>query len=428
MSNKIIDQYLTARDNGERINAPRVKFTNAMIGLLPTKPYDYAIGEASVPGLSVRVRKDTGNKTFEVVKKVNGRTARSKVCALGERPYAKGDESVIVSARSIIAKMDRGITRSKEKTQARIEAVAEARKALTLWEACNNYIHDKVRALNTTRGYERFRDTHLAEWHFRQLAAITEDDIECLFDDITEETGPVAANNVIRFFRAVWKHHRRKYRLGDAPTIIFTEEGDNIKSWNSENRRTRYIHREELKPWWGATEQLRTDYVGNGDLAADYLQFALLTGLRRREITGLKWEDISRRRKTFTIHDNKSKRPHTLPLTSMLEAILDRHEGEARPFQIEEPKRFIAQVVDWSEVPFSTHDLRRTYLSHAAAVGISMPVLKALVNHSRTSDVTDGYIQINEDLLRDSMGKIQNYILTHSGMINNVTPVERANG
>jgi len=233
---------------------------------------------------------------------------------------------------------------------------------------------------------------------------------------------------VIRFFRAVWKHHRRKYRLGDAPTIIFTEEGDNIKSWNSENRRTRYIHREELKPWWVATEQLRTDYVGNGDLAADYLQFALLTGLRRREITGLKWEDISRRRKTFTIHDNKSKRPHTLPLTAMLEAILDRHEGEPRPFQIEEPKRFIAQVVDWSEVPFSTHDLRRTYLSHAAAVGISMPVLKALVNHSRTSDVTDGYIQIDEDLLRDSMGKIQNYILTHSGMINNVTPVERANG
>ena len=118
MSSKIISQYLTARDNGERINAPRVKFTNAMIDQLPTKPYDYAIGEASVPGLSVRIRKDTGNKTFEVVKKVNGRTARSKVCALGERPYAKGDESVIVTARSIIAKMDRGITRSKEKAQA----------------------------------------------------------------------------------------------------------------------------------------------------------------------------------------------------------------------------------------------------------------------------------------------------------------------
>ena len=121
MSNKIISQYLTARDDGEHINAPRVKLTSAMIDGLPTKPYDYAIGELSVPGLSVRVRKDTGSKTFEVVKKVNGRTARSKVCALGERPYAKGDESVIVAARAIIAKMDKGITRSKEKASRGLE-------------------------------------------------------------------------------------------------------------------------------------------------------------------------------------------------------------------------------------------------------------------------------------------------------------------
>ena len=75
------------------------------------------------------------------------------------------------------------------------------------------------------------------------------------------------------------------------------------------------------------------------------------------------------------------------------------------PFCSEEPKKFIATVAEWSDVPFSTHDLGRTFLSHATAVNISLPVQKELVNHSRKNDVTDGYIQIDPDTLRDAAEK-----------------------
>jgi integrase len=428
MSEAILE-YLEAKDVAPpeaKITSPAVKLTQAIIDSLPTKPYDYQIREITVPSLRVRVRKDSGNKIFEIHKKVNGRPTTAPICRNGQAPYSKGDESVLVRARAMIAEMDRGVTPARKKLEARAAAVKEAREALTLQEACDNYINAKDRAKNTTKGYERFRDNHLIGLHRYQLATITEDDVEELFDEITDETGPVAANNVLRFFRAVWKHHRRRYGLGDSPTIIFTAEGDNIKSWNAESRRTRYVHREELKPWWEATERLRKEYVGDGELAADYLQFAMLTGLRRREITGLKWEDINRRRKTFLIAENKSKRPYAVPLTQDLVDILDRREGEPRPFNIEEPKRFITQVAEWSQVPFSSHDLRRTYLSHATAVGIPMSVQKALVNHSRKSDVTDGYIQIDEDVMREAMDKIQTYILSHAGQIKTVTPIRGA--
>jgi len=424
MSKEIIE-YLTAKDANPkaRVTSPAVKLTQAIIDSLPTKPYDYQVRELTVPSLRVRVRKKSGNKIFEIHKKVNGRATTAPICRNGQAPYSKGDESVLVRARSMIAELDKGETPSMKKAKARAEAQAKARESLTIKDACDNYIKAKVRAHSTTKNYQRFRDNHLKNWQKKQLVSIIEDDIEELFDSITDSAGPVAANNVVRFFRAVWKHHRRKYGLGDSPTIIFTEEGDNIKSWNSEQRRTRYVHREELKPWWEATERLRKKYVGDGQLAADYLQFALLTGLRRREITGLKWEDINRRRKTFLIAENKSKRPYAVPLTQALEDILDRREGGSRPFNIEEPKRFITQVTEWSMVPFSSHDLRRTYLSHATAVGIPMPVQKALVNHSRKSDVTDGYIQIDEDVMREAMDKIQAYILAHAGQIKAVTPI-----
>lgn len=426
--NKAITDYLTAKDSGESSASPKVKLTEAIINSLPAKSYDYVIHEEIVPGLSVRVRKNTGNKSFQVVKKVSGRMSRGKVCTYGERPYSRGDESVLKAAQDLISQMNKGVTPAKRKAQAKQEALVQARRSLTLKEACSNYINAKVRAINTTKGYERLHDNHLKTWHTRQLASISEDDLKDLFDDITENTGPVAANNVIRFVRAVWKHHRRKYELGEPPTIIFTKEGDNLKSWNSEERRTRYVHREELSPWWKAVERLRADYIGDGELAADFLQFALLTGLRRREITGLKWEDINPRRGTFVITENKSKRPYTLPLTEALKTILHSREGETRPFQIEEPKKFITQVSLWSEVPFSTHDLRRSYLSHATSVGIPMSVQKALVNHSRKSDITDGYIQLDEGVLHDAMVRIQTYILNHAGKTKNVIRLEAQNG
>ena len=423
MSPKIINQYLAVKDSGQSQNAPKVKLTEAIIKSLPIKPYDYQIGESTVPSLFVRVR-TSGSKSFYIVRKVDGRMSRAKVCTYGERPYTQGKESVLVKARAMIAKMDAGVTPTKEKAVRRVKAAQEASLATTVKDACTNYINGKARALNTTKGYERFRDNHLTNWHSRQLSSVTEDDIADLFDDISERVGPVAANNVVRFFRAVWKFHRRKLNLGDCPTIIFTAEGDSVKQWNTEDRVKRYVAEQELTPWWDATERLRRDYGGDGDLAADYLQFVLLTGLRRREVSNLKWEDINTRRKSFVITDNKSNREHIVSITPALEDILQRRRGESRPFNIVDPKKFITQVAKWSGVPFSTHDLRRTFLSHATTVGVPMPVLKELVNHSRKIDVTDGYIQIADRVKRESLVMIQNYLLKQAGQTKNIVSLK----
>lgn len=425
MTKSMIQEFLSQKDLGLRSVSPKIKLTQAIVDWLPTKPYEYSISDVKIPSLSVRVRAKTGNKTFYVVRKVNGKVIRSKISANGERPLSVGNESVFAEARVLISEIYAGITPASKKAAAREAAVQAEKLATTLEQACTSYIRAKTRAVNTTKGYERFRDNHLSHWHTYQLASITEDDIADLHDEITEETGGVAANNVVRFFRAVWKFHKRRLKLGDCPTIIFTKEGDNLKSWNPEDRRTRYVAKEELKPWWEATERLREEYTGDGDLAADYLQFAMLTGLRRREITQIKWEDINQRRRTFLIPENKSKRPYAVPVTDALQAILDRRIGNTQPFNIEEPKKFITKVAEWSDVPFSTHDLRRTFLSHATAVNISLPVQKELVNHSRKNDVTDGYIQIDSDTLRNAAEKVQLFILSWSGKVSKVVSLKR---
>lgn len=410
MSKAVIEQYLRDRNAGVKVTKPVVKLNQALIDWLPVSDKEYSIGEALVPSLVVRVRPISGSKTFYVVRKVNGKVVRSRICNNYERPYSQGSSSVLAVAKKVIVELQEGITPAVKKQQRERERLEEKKLSKTVEQACTEYINARSIKKNTVEGYERFRDKHLSVWSAITLHSITEDDVADLHDEITEEVGPVAANNVLKFFRSVWNFHKRKLGLGESPTIIFTKEGGNVKSWNPEMRRTRYVSKEELGIWWEATEKLRSNYDGDGELAADYLQFAILTGLRRREITSLSWDDINIRRQTFAIKDNKSKRPYSIPISSSLEQILERRRDCAKPFNLNDPKRFIKKVCEWSGVEFSSHDLRRTYLSHATAAGIPLPILKELVNHSRKNDVTEGYIQIDIDVLREASESIQVYI------------------
>jgi integrase len=69
--------------------------------------------------------------------------------------------------------------------------------------------------------------------------------------------------------------------------------------------------------------------------------------------------------------------------------------------RITDPRRQIVNVVAKSGVPFSPHDLRRTFASIVSRLGdrLSYYTTKRLLNH-RTSDVTQGYVQFDLEQLR----------------------------
>lgn len=76
-----------------------------------------------------------------------------------------------------------------------------------------------------------------------------------------------------------------------------------------------------------------------------------------------------------------------------------------------DPKKQIANVIKESGVNFSTHDLRRTFITIAESLDISAYALKRLLNHKMTNDVTAGYIITDVERLRAPMQKITDYIL-----------------
>jgi integrase len=76
-----------------------------------------------------------------------------------------------------------------------------------------------------------------------------------------------------------------------------------------------------------------------------------------------------------------------------------------------EPRRQMTKVTELTDIQFTVHDLRRTFITIAESLDIPAYALKRLLNHKMTSDVTAGYIITDVERLRKQMQLITDYIL-----------------
>ena len=74
------------------------------------------------------------------------------------------------------------------------------------------------------------------------------------------------------------------------------------------------------------------------------------------------------------------------------------------------PTKPIKAVIKTSGVEFSSHDCRRTFATIAEAVNLPLTMIKRLMNHVTTNDVTGGYIVTEEETLREAINKVADYI------------------
>jgi len=199
-----------------------------------------------------------------------------------------------------------------------------------------------------------------------------------------------------------------------------------VRAWHRAVRKNTLIKHYDLAPWYQAVMNLSNDSIApNREVVKDFLLLVLFTGLRRNEAAKLTWNRVDLRDKTIVIKDTKNHTDHTLPLTDFLYDLLTKRKAEAKTKYVfpnetntgymTDPKKQIANVIKESGVNFSTHDLRRTFITIAESLDISAYALKRLLNHKMTNDVTAGYIISDVERLRVPMQKITDYILYRIG-------------
>jgi integrase len=137
--------------------------------------------------------------------------------------------------------------------------------------------------------------------------------------------------------------------------------------------------------------------LGHDDFS-DIVRLLVLTGQRREEIGGLKWNEIDRSlgREMIVLGPDrtKNKRQHELPLSRQALAIIERRLAPkivSRQHRLGEfvfGRRFTAwskskEILDrrLSGTAWRLHDLRRSAATHMAELGVFPHIIEAVLNH-----------------------------------------------
>lgn len=379
--------------------------------------------DEALPGFALRITHG-GAKSFIVEKRINGRVRRQTLGRYGPLTV----EQARKEAQKVLGRIAAGADPIAE----RQEALA---RSVTLSEAFAAYLAArKDLKASTLKDYHQLMNTAFRDWQHRELAAITKDHIARRHAKLGEKS-PARANNAMRLLRAVYNFASYTYEDSHGQSL-FPENPvrrlNHTRAWYTVERRRTYLKRGDLPAWFEAAQNLRgEDADPNGQTVADYLLLLLFTGLRRGEAMQLRWKDVDFPGRALTIPDTKNHDPLILPLSDYVYGLLEerRELGEApwvfpgagpKGYLIE-PRRHIGKITAQSGVSFTLHDLRRTFITVAESLDISIYAIKRLVNHRMRNDVTAGYVVMDVERLREPMQKITDQLRALAG---DTTPAE----
>jgi integrase len=201
-----------------------------------------------------------------------------------------------------------------------------------------------------------------------------------LLERVAAASGPIAANRLRAALSALWTWGLRTGLIeADSNPVSFTLK-------QVEKPRERTLSDEELKAIWTATDG-GTDY-------SRIVRLCLLTGCRREEIGGLRWDEVNDDQLRIGTECMKGGVAHEVPLVPAIAGALPvRHEGicvfgrRGNGFSGWSKSKTALDAklanADYSLKPWTLHDLRRTFSTRLHDAGIEPVVVEALLAHKQ---------------------------------------------
>jgi integrase len=349
--------------------------------------------DAELRGFGVRASGKTNDRKYVVQRDLpNGKTRRITIGSVAEVSPAEAREA----AKDVLHDMRRGI-----------DPKAGRRGQATLRQTLESYLAARKDLRERSGEFYRGIERHLKDWLDLPLSSITADMVEKRHARVGKSTGTAAANGAMRTLRALWNFAAERHADMPANPVRILKRG-----WFPEPRRTRMVSAEKLPAFYRAVDDLPNK------VARDYLLLLLFTGLRRREAAALTWEDVFLKERVIRVPaaNTKAGRKLDLPMSTFVRDLLVARRAigrdkcvfpsNAESGHIEEPKFPLAMVAAKTRVRVSVHDLRRTFITVAESTDMMPWALKALVNHSIGSGVTEGYIQMTTERLREPAQRV----------------------
>lgn len=248
---------------------------------------------------------------------------------------------------------------------------------------------------------------------------VTKDDIIKILDNVVKRKARIMANRTLA-------HTRRFFNWCVERNLIPYSPAFKVAAPSKSISRNFVIADVELKEIWEVSSDVNQPF-------ASLIKFLFLTGQRRGEAASMKWTDIDKKKKLWTIprENNKSDREHIVPLSDMALSIIEDmpklgvyifSDTGKRPFEnFSRDKKIIDRAIDnkrearneHSMRAWRIHDIRRTLASGMAQLGVAPHVVEKLLNHSGgiISGVAAVYNRYEyQDEMRDAVDKWASHV------------------
>lgn len=349
---------------------PTLKLTKPLIDDLRPQATDQVYWDQSLRGFGLKVT-PAGRKVFIVMYRTTD-DRRLRKYTLG--PYGV---MTLISARTaaqkvLLARLD-GQDPAAEK-QARRRRPVGLEIGAVIQQYKLEYLEPREIGLETVRILNRIV---LPLWKGRQISSINRTDVRDCIEAIVQRGALAMAGRALTVIRAFFN-----WCIGRG--IVETSPCRGLIPPSSGRSRDRVLSDDEL------AAVLRTGMT-LPDPYGPIVMFLALTGQRRSEVAGMRWEELDLDKNLWTIpaRRTKTRRGHVVHLTPQMKALLpDRDEEQPLAFASAQGKTFqyfsamkkrhdaASGVKDWV-----LHDLRRTVATGMAALGVAPHVADKILNH-----------------------------------------------
>ena len=394
--------------------------------------------DSKTPGLGCRVT-PAGSKVFIFESRLNGATIRLKIGDV----RSVSIKAAKAAATQFKAQINQGIDPRAEKAERiaeaeakRIEAERADLPALVVWDAYINdrrgkwgaaNLHDHMRFADVggkpiTRGRKNGKDKTEQGILYGVLSLpLAKIDSEVVRAWLQTEVPrrPTMTALAYRLLRAFlnWCTERPEYKALAKPDACASRIArDELPKKAAKDD---CLQREQLPLWFEHVRKLQNP------VHSAYLQGLLLTGARREELLGLKWDDVDFQWKSLTIRD-KVEGQRVIPLTpyvaSLLAALPRRNQWvfsspASESGRLQEPRIGHNKALTAAGLPALTlHGLRRSFGTLAEWVECPAGVAAQLMGHKPSATAEKHYRVRPLDLLRMWHTKIEGWILEQAGI------------
>lgn len=359
-----------------------IRLTKAGVTALSLAPgqSERVVWDSEVPGFGVRLR---GSRRTWVIRppRGGGRSSLHTLSPLDTLDLAEARKA----ARERLARAALGDDPGAARREKRAKAAMTLASAFALYR---EGAEGRLRS-STLANLGTHLDRHWRPLHGHALTGITRADIAARLHEVAAEHGPHAAVRARRVLSTVYAWAIAEGLAEKNPVIGTRPPAEEV-------RRDRVLGLAEVAAVWKA--------CGSDDFGR-IVQILLLTGQRRDEVAGMRWDELDLRDGLWRLPPERTKnaRPHEVPLSTAAVAVLEEAVvWEGRPFVFGQgaggfsgfsrakamlDKR-VADVEAAAQVdarqrvkPWRLHDLRRTAATGMVDLGVLPHVVEALLNH-----------------------------------------------